>query len=146
MGVIAEIAEAVVTELNAGTFAPAFTADRRYAVVRDVKELTDGVKVSVSPQASENALAGRNSVQRDVTVQIGVQKKLSAADNAEIDELMDLVETIAVFLEFQPLDGCPRAVWLRTGNEPIYAAEHLRNYRVFTSVIQVTYRVLSDGR
>ena len=37
--------------------------------------------------------------------------------------------------------GC-YAVWVRTANEPIYAADHLAEQRLFTSVLTLTYRVM----
>ena len=40
------------------------------------------------------------------------------------------------------LQATPWAVWLRTANAPIYAADHLAEQRAFTSVLSLTYRVL----
>jgi len=54
---------------------------------------------------------------------------------------VELVEQIADYLRRRPLGSIP-AAWVRTANDPIYAAEHLAEDRVFTSVLTVTYRVM----
>jgi len=53
-----------------------------------------------------------------------------------------LVEQIADYLRQRPLGGAPGVLWVRSANDPIYAAEHLAEDRVFTSVLTVTYRVM----
>ena len=76
---------------------------------------------------------------------MAVQKKLAEAGDertAETDALMQLVEEITDHLSFKRLSGLPNAAWVRTSNDPIFAAEHLEQMQQFTSVVTVTYRVL----
>jgi len=54
---------------------------------------------------------------------------------------MELVEEIADHFRAQPLVGYPQARCVEVDNEPVYAVEHLEEFRQFTSVITLTYRV-----
>jgi len=142
MSVIADIADAVVAELNAPGepgFSMPFTAERLY---RPDFELSDmkNLHVSVVPRSLEMTTAGRALSQHDVQIDLAVQKKLGAADNAEIDALMGLVEELAEFLRTTRQFG--DAVWVRTENSPVYSQEHLGELRQFTSVLTATLRVV----
>jgi hypothetical protein len=53
---------------------------------------------------------------------------------------MTLVEQIGQFFSRRRLSNVP-AVWTRTENKPIYSAEHLEQFRTFTSVVTFTFRV-----
>ena len=143
MAVIIDIADAVVTELNGGTFSQAFTAERHYKPVFELPEMKT-LHVTVVPKGIETRLATRGLLQHDYQIDVAVQKKLSAgaADNAEIDALMGLVEEIADFFKGRNLDSAG-AVWVATENTPVYSPEHLSELRQFTSVLTLTFRVLS---
>jgi len=142
MSTIIDIAEAVKEELNGGEFSQAFTAERHYQPVFELKDMKT-MHVTVVPKDIEMQLATRNSSQHDCRVDVAVQKKLESADLAEIDGLMGLVEEIAAFLCRRKLESVPNALWIKTANEPIYAAEHLEQFRQFTSILTLTYRLLS---
>ena len=140
MSTIADIAEAVVTALNGHTFCQPFTAVRAYRAAFDLKDMKD-LHLTVVPKGVEMSTAGRGLSQSDVQVDIGVQKKLSAADNTEIDALMGLVQEIAEFVRSTGQFGDAR--WVRTENLPIYSQEHLAELRQFTSVLTLTLRVIA---
>jgi len=139
MALIADIADAVVTELNAGSFSVPFTAERLYRPDFELADMKD-LHVSVVPHGLEMSTAGRALSQHDVQIDLAVQKKLDAADNAEIDALMGLVEELAEFLRTKRQFG--DAVWVRTENSPVYSQEHLGELRQFTSVLTATLRVV----
>ena len=144
MAEIVAIADAVVETLNAGKFRQAFTARRYYRPVFDLAQMHE-LHVSVVPKAIEASPGTRSQTQRDYAIDVAVQKKVAKAEgeaSAEIDALMGLVEETADHLRFKRLEGYPVAAWVRTQNDPIYAAEHLEQMRQFTSVLTVTYRVL----
>ena len=141
MAVVTDIADAVVTELNAHTFSQAFTAQRHYRPIFDLAEMQD-LHVTVVPKGLAIERLDRSRNQHDVQVDIAVQKKCQAADNAELDPLTALVEEIADFFRLRRLTVCPEAVWIRTENAPIYAPEHLDELRQFTSVLTLTFRVV----
>jgi hypothetical protein len=140
MSVITNIAEALKHELNAHDFSMEFEAARDYLPVFDLQDMQT-LHVTVVPAGVTIQKLDRSRTQSDVQVDIGVQKKLSEADNAEIDTLMALVEEIVDFLQFRPLAGLPTALWVSTENNPIFVREHMSEMRQFTSVLTLNYRV-----
>ena len=141
MSKIIDIAEAVKEELNGGTFSQAFTAQRHYQPVFELKDMKD-LHVSIVPKDIEMQLATRNTSQHDCRIDVAVQKKVTVGDLAQLDQLMGLVEEIINFLARRKLSSVPNALWIKTANEPIYAAEHLEQFGQFTSIVTVTYRLI----
>jgi len=141
MATITDIADAVVTELNGHAFSQPFTARRYYRPVFDLGEMT-ALHVSVVPKGVTIERADRHRNQYDFAIDVAVQRKFQAGDNAELDALMALVEEIADFFRLRRLAAYPDAVWVRTDNVPVYAPEHLEEYRQFTSVLTFTFRVV----
>lgn len=144
MSLITTIADAVVTELNgapAGTFAQAFTAVRHYRPQFDLAELKT-LRVSVVPKGIGITGLMRNANQHDVSIDVAVQKKVTAGDGAELDGLMLLSEQIADFFRLRRLSALPEALWTKTDNVPVYSPEHLEQKQVFTSVLTLTFRVV----
>ena len=141
MAVITDIAEAVVAQLNAGTFSLAFTAERAFLPVFELSDLKD-LRVTVVPKSVRITPGGRSHNQHDCAIDVAVQKKLDAADNVEIDPLMTLVDEIADFFRLRRLESYPGAIWLRTENEPVYSQEHLDQLRQFTGLLTFTFRVM----
>ena len=141
MAVIINIAEAVKEELNGASFSQAFTAERHYQPTFELKDMKT-LHVTVVPKDIEMQLATRNSSQHDCQIDVAIQKKLETADLAEVDELMGFVEEIISFLSRRKLALAPNALWIKTANEPIYAAEHMEQFRQFTSILTLTYRIL----
>jgi hypothetical protein len=137
---IVDIADAVVTALNSGTFSQSFQAVRHYQPVFELKDMGT-LHVSVVPKGIELELFTRTQVQADVQVDIGVQKKLESIEPADMDPLMRLVEEIGDYFRTHALTGTP-AVWIKTENVPIFAPEHLGKLRQFTSVLTLTFRQL----
>jgi len=138
MATIIDIADALVTALNAQEFGQAFTAVRRYRPVYELAEMAD-LHVTVVPKGVALERADRLREQVDVRIDVAVQKKV--AGDSDIDGLMALVEEIAAFARDLRLEECA-AVWLRTENDPVYAPEHLAELGVFTSVLTLTLRVV----
>jgi hypothetical protein len=100
------------------------------------------LRVTVVPRGWEGRTASRAAAQCDYQIDIGVQKKLTAADNAEIDALLGLVERIADHFRTQRLAALPGAVWVGCENAPLYSPEHMKELRQFTGVLTLTHRVL----
>ena len=142
MSKIIDIAEAVKEELNGGTFSQAFTAQRHYQPVFELKDMKD-LHVSIVPKDIEMQLATRNTSQHDCRIDVAVQIKVTVGDLAQLDQLMGLVEEIINFLARRKLSSVPNTLWIKTANEPIYAAEHLEQFGQFTSIVTLTYRLLS---
>ena len=141
MAVITDIAEAVVVQLNAGTFSQSFTAERAFLPVFELSDLKN-VRVTVVPKGLLIIPGGRSHNQHDYAIDVAVQKKLDVADNAEIDPLMTLVDEIADFFRLKRLESYPNAIWLKTENEPVFSQEHLDQMRQFTGLLTFTFRVM----
>lgn len=140
MSTLIDVAEAVAASLNNAAFGLPFEAVRRYQPVFDLEQVQT-LTVSVVPRSLEIATASRDGSYFDAAIDVSVQKKVNPDDHASLDALTDLVEQIADHLRMKRLDGLPDALWLRIGNEPVFAPEHLDQMRQFTSVLTVTYRV-----
>lgn len=137
---ITQIADAVVTSLNGGSFSLPFTAERRYQPSFALAEM-ETLRVTVVPKAVSITTATRQHSYYDCAVDIGVQKKVTPEDQDEADALLGLVDALIAHLRGQRLDDVPDAAWLSITHEPIFAAEHLDSKHVLTSVLTVTYRV-----
>ena len=140
MSVVTQIAEAVVTELNGATFGQPIQAERQYLPLFELEQLKD-LRVTVVPKSQAIEATSRSTNQHDIDIDIAVQKKLPQTTPAEIDPLMVLVQELADHFRFKRLTS-PDAVWIKTQNEPVYAPEHLDRFRVFTSILTLTFRVL----
>ena len=141
MALAIDIADAVVAELAGGAFSLPFTTVRRVLPEYELADLKD-LRVTVVPAAVEISGASRTLSQHDVRIDIGIQKKLGKNLDVEVASLLGLVDEIAEFLKRRPLQAAPYAVWVRTANEPVYAADHLAERRTFTSVLTLVYRVM----
>ncbi len=142
MSTITQVADAIASALNDGAFSQEFTAQRLYQPSFELADL-DTLRVSVVPKSVTVTNASRTHAFLDCAVDIGVQKKLSAAvenADAEIEELLVLAEEIADHLRQKRLEAMPEAIWVSLEHEPIFAPDHLDQHRQFTSVLTVTYR------
>ena len=147
MSLVINVADAVKVELNAapeGTFSLAFIAERRVLPEFELKDLTE-LKVTVVPKRLEITGATRAASQYEITIDIGVQKKLTPGSgdvDTKVTALLTLVDQIADYLRRRPLIDLPGVTWVSIANDPVYAPEHLFEKRVFTSILTATYRAM----
>lgn len=139
MAVILDIADSVVAQLNGTTFSQPVTAERHYQPKFELSEMTD-LKVSVVPRSLASKTLDRNRDSFDYQIDVAVQQKTDMSQ-ASLDALMTLVEEIADHFRTQPLASYPNARCTEVKNELVYSLEHLDEFRQFTSVITLTYRV-----
>lgn len=137
MAYVADIADAVVLALNGRAFTQAFTAVRMYAPVFSLKDMQT-LHVTVVPRGITFSRPARGIAGLELQVDIAVQKKLTVADNTEIDELMLLCQEIID--EMMIVGTFDDAQLVQTENVPIYAPDHILELRQFTSVITLTLR------
>ena len=138
--IVAQIADAVVTKLNADTWDLSFTAVRRYAPTFRLRDM-DTLHVTVVPSSESIEQMGRSRRQHDYVIDVGVQQRFSSDSNATIDPLADLVQDIADAFAGASLSGYTSAVWTGTEVDPIFAPDHFQQFRQFTSVVHLSYRV-----
>jgi hypothetical protein len=143
MSVVVSIAEAVVASLNAATFSLPFTAVRSYLPQYKLAEMQT-LRVTVVPRSAVLSSADRTRIQMDLAIDIAVQRKYASGTNAELDLLSTLVEEILEHTQtHRQLDGLPNVLWLKSEMTALYAPDHMEMFRQFTSVLTVTYRVIS---
>ena len=141
MAVITDIADAIVAQLNGETFSQPVTAVRSYLPQYDLTEMQT-LHVTVVPKGVVLGSADRSRGQGDYSVDVAVQRKFAAGDNADLDGLTNLVEEIINHFRGRRLDSYPDAAWLKTEQTVLYAPEHMAELRQFTSIVTFTYRVL----
>ena len=144
MSVIVQIADAVAASINdasdADGFAETVQAVRAYRPSFDLEQLGE-LKVTVVPRSINTANLARQQSQVDCTVDVGLQQRVDAGDDARLDAMLDLAEQIGDHLRHKRLPGAPQAAWLSIEHEPVVAAEHLDERSTLTTVMSVTYRV-----
>lgn len=136
---ILAIADAVVAQLNAGSFGQPLTAVRHYQPVFDLAQMVE-LKVSVVPRSITSRRLDRDRQAFEYRLDVAVQQKVEPTP-ALLDPLMALVEQIADHFRTEPLAGYPAARCTEVSNEPVYAAEHLDELRQFTSVLTLAFAV-----
>ena len=139
MATITDIAEAVKDALNDGEFSQEFNAERHYQPLFELEEMKD-LHVSVVPGSVTINALGRSHNQYDYRIDVAVQRRFEQGDAAELVPLMTLVEEIADHFQLKRLEGLPQVIWVRTENAPIYAPEHMEQFRQFTSLLTFTFR------
>lgn len=141
MPLITQVADAVVAELDVTTFSQPITAIRSYLPRVELADLKT-LKVTVVPSSVTVAAASRSQTQRDVAIDVAVQKKLGQEQNVSLDPLLALAEEVAEHFRAKRLDSFPGALCVKTEFKPIYAPEHIEQLRTFTSVLTLTFRVI----
>jgi hypothetical protein len=149
MATVIDIADAIVTDLNAGSFLFPFTAERWYVPIRDLKDLTNETQptISVVPLTVAGTLLSRGGqFMEQYDVGIGIQKSIGGGQMtpaqiiAACDPLMTFCEQLMNFFAAKALLSYPSAVCTQHKLEPIYSPQHLDERRVFTSVLTLTFK------
>ena len=139
--VLDQIADAVCSDLNDGTFSQSFTATRLYLPNFKLQEMDD-LHVTVVPRSITSDLSARSNTRFDCVVDIAVQKKVDPTDvQHDCDELTVLVREIATYFRRRRLTAYQTANWLGDSNDPVYIPEHLDQMHQFTGVLKLTYVV-----
>ncbi len=141
MPLITQVADAVVAALSAATFSQPVTAVRSYLPQYDLTEM-QSLHVTVVPKGVVLGSSDRSRAQGDYSIDVAVQRKFAAGDNADLDGLTDLVEEISDHFRGRRLDSYLDAAWLKTEQSVLYAPENMAELRQFTSVLTLTYRVV----
>jgi len=132
------VAEAVKDALNGHTFTTAFTAVRTQLPEFKLADMGT-LHVTVVPRSDASEGLTRDRDNHTIGVDVAVQQRLSEVNNTTVDALLALVQEIADFLNRRAMGD---AIWQTTVNDPVYAPEHLRELRQFTSVLKLSYRLV----
>lgn len=144
---IVAIADAVVAEINGTALLTPFTAAavRSYAPSNATEDLKT-LEVTVVAAEWDPAPLSRGETDNQYVIHIGIQKRIGPmamtndAINTACDPLMQLVQDIVDLFQRENLDVNGIAAEMVTTNRPIYSPDHIREHRVFTSIIQLTFK------
>ena len=138
-----DIVKAVATELNAaeaGTFSESFTAEWKSFVKISLQSGDlDSVKVSVIPKSRTSAMVTRADSQHDVSIMIGIQKKVGKDREDGVEGMADFVEEIIDYLTGRALADATDVRFVSIENDPIYDSTQLIEDGVFTSILTIVY-------
>jgi hypothetical protein len=143
MSLAIDLADAVAGELNAEG-SPIYglaTAMRSYRPRADLADAFT-LRVSVIPRSLEQTAIDRGTDRCELQIDVVVQQAVAGFADAGLDELMDLVQDLLLYLRKRRLAPLAAAVWIRTSNEPVYVPERLENQSEFLSVLSVVYQML----
>jgi len=146
MSIETRIADAVVTELEATSWSEDFTATRQIQPSFDLETLAT-LTVVVVPRSATAATVARREVggvgMNDYRIDVAIQKKVAGKTNDVIDPLLNLGEAIAAHFRRQVLPTMQTATCVAASRDPIYEPDHLNEYSVLTTVVALTYRVIT---
>ena len=135
---IVEIADAVVTDLQAHTFSQPFSAQRSYLPRYRLEELTD-VRVTVVPKDEVGQRASRSQWQSDYKLDLAIQQRLGADELAQMDGLILLGQELADFFKSHNPPG-DVATLVEVAFAPLFDPDHLEKHKTLTTVINLTFR------
>lgn len=147
--VLVEAAEAVKDALNAAALSRSFAAVRAYMPSNDTEDLS-ALEVTVVMRDWTPKAVTRGATDNEYGIDVGVQQRLpegvlSNDDvNAFCDPLMYFVQEIVDLFQRKPIPGYTTASCTAATNLPIYLPEHLREKKVFTSVVRLTVKKVRD--
>lgn len=135
---VVDIAQALVTAINAASWSQSVTAVLGYMPQRKLQDF-DELRVTVVPATHAQELSTRNKTDDTFEVDIGIQKQIDITDPTEVTTLLDLVDEIneSTAIKYAKMAGCS---WIGSTNEPIYDPTHLLEQQLFTSVLRLSYR------
>jgi len=126
---------------NAASFDESFSAVRVYVPDFELSDL-DTLRVSVFPSEESLSQETRTATINEHIVGIAIQKRVDPTTNSEVDAIAGLAEDIASHFRQRTLSGVD-ARWVSAEIDPLVDAQLLKTHRTATSVVSLTYRVLT---
>jgi len=137
------VAEAVLAEITGDAeLLPSDAIVARGYNPKFALEDMDTLHVTVVPRAVERRRITRTLTERDLRIDISIQRRVGDDDQDQLDAMMLQAEQVLDFLDGRELAQYPEAVFVEIANDPVYIQEHLDQMRQFTSVLTVTYRLM----
>jgi len=139
---IVQIAQAVTDKLNATgtTWSQQFTATRLYDLTTELKD--DGLHVDVAIREDAGDIASRGETEDQVAIDVAVRKKGAVTPDA-IDPLVRLLEELkdAFVAERLETAAAGEAWCYGWARKPAYYPSHLREFRQFTGVLTLKFKL-----
>jgi len=137
------IADAVVASLNGATLSQDVTFARAYVPKFDMSSATAVVQGKVIPVSDAREMGSAAADNAAIAVDVGIMKKLqstaAAAEQVEIDALLELCEEVKSVLNRQRLPTATGFICTAVVQEPIYSVESIENDRVFLAAPRFTF-------
>jgi hypothetical protein len=143
---VIQIADAMVTDLNAHTFSKPVTTVRYYAPVFKLEDMGT-LHVTVVPVEFTTEPSDRSRDREEHKIDVAIQQRFDATNGAVpndvLDALMALAEEFRDFLRDHVLTDFANARRVKTEcNKPIFDPAMLTKHGVLTIVLTFTYRVV----
>jgi hypothetical protein len=144
----ADIATAITSQLNAGTFVESFTAVRKWNPNWSIPagDLTDGLpRVTVAPTTLGTAQQSRGGKARfDFVTEIGVQKQI-LTDPDDVDSLIELAEQIRSFFTAGATFGTTGASLAKSPEllDDLVNIDQIRTANFATAVVRITTALIA---
>ena len=135
---IVQLADAVVTDLNAATFSQPFTAQRSYLPRWKLEELAT-IRVTVVPKDDVGERASRAQWQEDYQLDVAIQQRLGANETAQMDALVLLGQELADYFKSRNPAG-DLATLVAVAFAPLFDPDHLEKHKTLTTVLNLTFR------
>ena len=144
-GALQDVADGVVTDLNAGSWSQSFTAARVALPEFTVPDLAT-LQVPVAIRSTSQERLTRTRVIDVVEIDIGVMKKIDVTGSigkADVDPFVTLVDEIAEYFFTTRLSGFPTALPTVSTPDPVYDQEYLEKKRAFFAIVRLEFRVFN---
>lgn len=134
---IVGFAAAFTEALNGGEYVVDFTAERKYIVFLDRKDLpATAPLVNVAPVALSEEMAARSLSQELYVMGVSIQQAVDPTNVALIDNLMLLVDQMRDGMRFSTIDNCS---WQKTDIPLLFEPDKIIDNGEFRCVIQFTF-------
>jgi len=142
---ISDIGDAVVADLNGGSWSQSFTAVRLWLVQFDLADLAT-LRVAVTPGPSQWQPMGRGRDLATHATDVILQKKIDPTTNAAADALVALLLELTDHYRGKILAAGARSICCLErnyipGNSAAVDPAHLDNPHVFNGVLRLTWTV-----
>lgn len=139
MSLMTDLQAAVVARINGGTYSEAVTATAVYFPTYKLEDLAT-LKVTVAPNDDEETIESRSATIDELSVAVGIQKKLEGTGETGVADLDTLTEAIRARLTLHSFDSVG-ARFFRVSRRPYVAWDKFESDRVFQAFVVVTYKV-----
>ncbi len=144
MSILTDIADDIVTAINAGTYAitdvEPFNAERVEFIEADLEKLKK-LPVQVMPKLIETADLNRNATVNVYPIAVVVQKLINTAENTDFDRYSTFIDQIELTLTNLASTTQPTACWNGLEFPVAFSPASLRTNSLFLSVIETRYRM-----
>lgn len=138
--IAATIRDQVKDVLAGASLSPAVTPVTLYDLAFSLAELQGG-RLTIMPQTKDLSLLNRGGAKRqDVKIDVAVQYKYAQPTSSELDPYLALAESVPdYFLAPDKKLECGAQCTEASFPHGLFLPEHIKEFRVFTSVVTLTF-------